>query len=51
MTDLPARLAELGHDRTRQTLTIWEGVTMYLTPPAVERFIAERRLYAKLAAP
>jgi methyltransferase (TIGR00027 family) len=33
---LPARLASLGHDPSRTTLTLWEGVTMYLTAGAVE---------------
>jgi methyltransferase (TIGR00027 family) len=32
---LPARLGELGHDPARPTLTVWEGVTTYLTEPAV----------------
>jgi methyltransferase (TIGR00027 family) len=33
--DLALRLAECGHDETRPTMWIWEGVTMYLTPEAV----------------
>lgn len=36
LSDLPARLAEQGHDRSQPTLTIWEGVTMYLSPAAIE---------------
>ena len=36
MADLPSRLAALGHDPVRPTLTLWEGVTMYLTPDAIE---------------
>ena len=36
MDDLPDALAEAGHDRTAPTLTIWEGVTMYLTEPAID---------------
>ena len=36
MDDLPAALAELGHDPARPTLTIWEGVTMYLTEGAID---------------
>jgi len=36
MDDLPDVLAEAGHDATRPTLTIWEGVTMYLTEPAID---------------
>src|SRR5262249_25735248 len=35
MADLPGRLAALGHDPERPTLTLWEGVTMYLTPDAI----------------
>ena len=31
---LPAALAGLAHDPARPTLTIWEGVTMYLTEKA-----------------
>lgn len=33
---LPDALAPLGHDRAQPTLTIWEGVTPYLTEPAIE---------------
>jgi len=40
MADLPGRLDALGHDRARATLTIWEGVTMYLTLPAIEATVA-----------
>jgi methyltransferase (TIGR00027 family) len=32
---LPARLAEAGHDPARPTLTVWEGVTLYLSEPAI----------------
>ena len=44
MEDLPEALAEAGHDAARPTFTIWEGVTMYLTEPAIDaslRAIAE----------
>ncbi len=34
--DLPAALADAGHDATARSLTIWEGVTMYLTEPAID---------------
>jgi methyltransferase (TIGR00027 family) len=37
---LGARLAELGHDPTRPTLTIWEGVTMYLYEDAIAATMA-----------
>ena len=36
---LAARLAEVGMDRSRPTLTIWEGVTMYLTADAISRTV------------
>lgn len=36
MDDLPAALAEAGHDPAALTLTIWEGVTMYLTEGAID---------------
>jgi methyltransferase (TIGR00027 family) len=41
--DLPARLAALGHDRSRPTLIIWEGVTMYLTERAIGDTLAAVR--------
>ena len=34
--DLPAALADAGHDASAPSLTIWEGVTMYLTEPAID---------------
>jgi methyltransferase (TIGR00027 family) len=43
MSTLAARLAALGHDATRPTLTIWEGVTMYLTEPAIADTVAAVR--------
>jgi methyltransferase (TIGR00027 family) len=33
---LPERLAAIGHDPNQATFTIWEGVTMYLTPEAFD---------------
>jgi len=36
MDDLPGALADAGHDPTAASLTIWEGVTMYLTEGAIE---------------
>src|SRR3954471_1277140 len=36
MDDLPGALADAGHDRSAPTLTIWEGVTMYLTEAAID---------------
>lgn len=46
--DLPAALAEAGHDPAAPTLTIWEGVTMYLTEPAID---ATLRAIAAWSAP
>jgi methyltransferase (TIGR00027 family) len=43
MTELEGRLAAVGHDRALPTLTIWEGVTMYLTPDAIEATVAAVR--------
>lgn len=36
MEDLPDELAGAGLDLTRPVFTIWEGVTMYLTEPAID---------------
>jgi methyltransferase (TIGR00027 family) len=36
LDDLPGALADAGHDATAPTMTIWEGVTMYLTEPAID---------------
>jgi methyltransferase (TIGR00027 family) len=36
MDDLPAALADAGHDARSPTLTIWEGVTMYLTEGTID---------------
>jgi methyltransferase (TIGR00027 family) len=46
--DLPAALAEAGHDPNAPSLTIWEGVTMYLTEPAID---ASLRAIASWSAP
>lgn len=43
LADLPGVLARLGLDPARPTLTIWEGVTMYLSEPAIEASIAAVR--------
>jgi methyltransferase (TIGR00027 family) len=40
MAELPAALAEAGHDRTRPTLCLWEGVTMYLSEAAIDATLA-----------
>jgi methyltransferase (TIGR00027 family) len=36
MAELPGALAELGLDLAKPVLTIWEGVTMYLTDEAID---------------
>jgi len=36
MDDLPGALADAGHDPAVPTVTIWEGVTMYLTEAAID---------------
>ncbi len=46
MSTLPDVLARHGHDPTRPTLTIWEGVTMYLTEPAIEASLAAIHAYS-----
>lgn len=43
VSELPTALAALGHDPALPTLTIWEGVTMYLTEPAIESSVAAIR--------
>ncbi len=35
LSALPSSLAALGHDPSRPTFTIWEGVTMYLSMDAI----------------
>ena len=36
LSELPSELASRDHDRNAPTCTIWEGVTMYLTPRAID---------------
>jgi methyltransferase (TIGR00027 family) len=36
VAELPSALAQHGHDPVRPTLTIWEGVTMYLSDGALD---------------
>jgi methyltransferase (TIGR00027 family) len=43
LAELPPALAALGLDLARPTLTIWEGVTMYLSPEAIDATIAAAR--------
>ena len=46
MSSLGARLAALGHDPARPTLTVWEGVTMYLHEPAIADTVAAVRAWS-----
>lgn len=49
---LDAKLAEAGHDPEKRTAWIWEGVTPYLHPPAIENtlgVIANRSANGSLA--
>lgn len=48
MAELPAALRDAGHDPARPTFTIWEGVTMYLSEPAID---ASLRAIAAWSAP
>jgi methyltransferase (TIGR00027 family) len=45
LAELPAALLGLGLDGDRPTLTLWEGVTMYLTEAAIEATVAAVRGY------
>lgn len=36
LSSLSARLSEIGHDPSLPTLTVWEGVTMYLSEAAID---------------
>lgn len=46
MRDLPAELARHGHDAKKRTLTIWEGVTMYLSDDAIHASVTAMRDYS-----
>ncbi|MCC7074106.1 MAG: class I SAM-dependent methyltransferase [Deltaproteobacteria bacterium] len=48
VAELPRALAALGHDPSQPTLTLWEGVTMYLSAEAVD---ATARAVRALSAP
>ncbi len=51
VTELPAALAAAGHDPAVPTLTIWEGVTMYLTEGAIEATVEAVRRYSAPGSP
>lgn len=46
LSALPARLGSLGLDASRPTFTVWEGVTMYLTPAAIDATVAAIAAYS-----
>jgi methyltransferase (TIGR00027 family) len=46
MEDLPDILDEAGLDLTRPVFTIWEGVTMYLTEPAIDTSLRAIRTWS-----
>jgi methyltransferase (TIGR00027 family) len=46
LSELPARLAAVGHAAALPTLTVWEGVTAYLTEAAVVAAAAAVRAYS-----
>jgi methyltransferase (TIGR00027 family) len=48
MEDLPEALAQAGHAAARPSFTVWEGVTMYLSEPAID---ASLRAIAEWSAP
>jgi O-methyltransferase involved in polyketide biosynthesis len=43
---LPGVLAATGHDPSARTLTIWEGVTMYLTEPVIDASLRAIRTWS-----
>jgi methyltransferase (TIGR00027 family) len=46
MEDLPDELATAGLDLEQPTFTIWEGVTMYLTEPAIDASLRAIRAWS-----
>lgn len=48
---LPAAVAALGHDPSKPTMTIWEGVTMYLSAEAVDATVAAVRAFSTPGSP
>ncbi len=51
LADLPARLAREGHDAAAPTMTILEGVLMYLTAEATDATFACVRSYSAPGSP
>lgn len=46
MAELPDALAAIGLDRARPVATVWEGVTTYLTPEAIDASLAAVHAYS-----
>ena len=46
LDELPAELVAHGHDPAAPTLTLWEGVTMYLTEAAIDATVAAIAAYS-----
>jgi methyltransferase (TIGR00027 family) len=46
MSELPDALAAAGLDRAAPTFTIWEGVTMYLSEPAIDASLRAIRAWS-----
>ncbi len=46
IADLADALSRLGHDRARRTITLWEGVTMYLSREAIDATLDAVRSYS-----
>ena len=51
LSELAGALAARGHQRAQQTLTIWEGVAMYLTEAAIDATAAAVRAYSAPGSP
>ncbi len=51
LADLGPALAAQGFDQSQRALTIWEGVTMYLTEPAIEATVAAVHAWSAPGSP
>ena len=51
VAELPLALAQAGHDARSPTLTIWEGVTMYLSDGAVDASVRAVHAYSATGSP
>jgi methyltransferase (TIGR00027 family) len=50
MSELPAALAERGYDARRPTLTMWEGVAVYLSETAVDATVEAVRALSSVGS-